>query len=184
MKPVLPPELRPATDFVRAMVVLNWLVPPVVLFLAFMSFAVGISSSKRQDPGMNRGSAHFFILVFVLLALSYLASAAFGWRNRIRIRQFVSSITGGQRGVSVPALSAHTVFTVFFALQGVCAAVAALTMQLSWYVPQEDRYNVPYFFEDPLSTVFAVGGFIALAGLFSTTAALSSLPKRPHYELP
>ncbi len=68
MKPVLPPELRPATDFVRAMVVLNWLVPPVVVFLAFMSFAVG--------------------------------------------------------------------------------------------------------------------GFIALAGLFSTTAALSSLPKRPHYELP
>ena len=126
MKPVLPPELRPATNFVRAMVVLNWLVPPVVLFLAFMSFAVGISSSKRQDPGMNRGSAHFFILVFVLLALSYLASAAFGWRNRIRIRRFVSSITGGQRGVSVPAL----------------------------------------------------------AGLFSTTAALSSLPKRPHYELP
>ena len=184
MKPVLPPELRAATDFVRAMVVLNWLVPPVVVFLAFMSFAVGISSSKRQDPGMNRGSAHFFILVFVLLALSYLASAAFGWRNRIRIRQFVSSITGGQQGVSVPALSAHTVFTVFFALQGVCAAVAALTMQLSWYVPQEGRYNVPYFFEDPLSTVFAVGGFIALAGLFSTTAALSSLPKRPHYELP
>ena len=29
MKPVLPPELRPATNFVRAMVVLNWLVPPV-----------------------------------------------------------------------------------------------------------------------------------------------------------
>lgn len=184
MKPVLPPELRPATNFVRAMVVLNWLVPPVVLFLAFMSFAVGISSSKRQDPGMNRGSAHFFILVFVLLALSYLASAAFGWRNRIRIQQFVSSITGGQRGVSVPALSAHTVFTVFFALQGVCAAVAALTMQLSWYVPQEGRYRVPYFFEGPLSIVFAVGGFTALAGLLSTTAALWWLPKRPHYELP
>lgn len=184
MKPVLPPELRPATNFVRAMVVLNWLVPPVVLFLAFMSFAAGISSSKRQDPEMNRDLAHFFIVAFALLALFYLASAALEWRNRRRIRQFVSSITGGQRGVSVPALSAHTVFTVFFALQGVCAAVAALTMQLSWYVPQEDRYLVPYFFEDPLSTVFAVGGFIALAGLFSTTAALSSLPKRPHYELP
>ena len=184
MKPVLPPELRPATDFVRAMVVLNWLVPPVVLFLAFMSFAAGISSSKRQDPEMNRDLAHFFIVAFALLALFYLASAALEWRNRRRIRQFVSSITGGQRGVSVPALSAHTVFTVFFALQGVCAAVAALTMQLSWYVPQEDHYLVPYIFEDPLSTVFAVGGFIALAGLFSTTAALSSLPKRPHYELP
>ncbi len=184
MKPVLPPELRPTTDFVRTIVVVNWLVPPLVVFLAFMSFAVGISSSKRQDPGMNRGSAHFFILVFVLLALSYLASAAFGWRNRSRIRQFVSSIMGAQRVPSVPTLSAYTVLTVFFTLQGVCATVVALTMQLSWYVPQEGRYNVPYFFEDPLSTVFAVGGFTALAGLFSTTAALSSLPKRPHYELP
>ena len=184
MIPVLPPELRPATNFVRAMVVLNWLVPPVVMFLAFMSFAVAISSSKRQDPEMNRGSAHFFILVFALLALFYLASAAFGLRNRSRIRQFVSSITGGQRGVNVPTLSAHTVFSVFFALQGVCAAVAALTMQLSWYVPHEDRYCVPYFFTGPPSIVFMVGGFTALAGLFSTTAVLWRLPKRPHYELP
>ena len=184
MKPVLPPELRPTTDFVRTIVVVNWLVPPLVVFLAFMSFAAGISSSKRQDPEMNRGSAHFFIIVFVLLALFYLASAAFGWWNRSRIRQFVSSITGAQRVPSVPALSAHTVLTVLFALQGVCAAAAALTMQLSWYVPQEGRYHVPYFFEGPLSTVFAVGGFTALAGLLSTTAALSSLPKRPDYPLP
>ena len=184
MKPALPPELRPATNFVRATVVLNWLVPPVVMFLAFMSFAVAISSSKRQDPEMNRGSAHFFILVFVLLALSYLASAAFVWRNRIRTRQFVSSITGGQRGVGVPALSAHTVLTMFFALQGVCAAVAALMMQLSWYVPQEDRYLVPYIFAPPPSIVFVVGGFTAFVGLLSTTAALWWLPRRPHYELP
>lgn len=68
------------------------------------------------------------------------------------VRAFVSSITGGQRGVYVPTLSAHTVLTVFFTLQGVCAAVAALTMQLSWYVPQEGRYCVPYFFEGPLSS--------------------------------
>jgi hypothetical protein len=184
MKPVLPPELRPATNFVRAMVVLNWLVPPVVLFLAFMSFAVGISSSKRQDPGMNRGSAYFFILVFALLALFYLASAAFGWWNRSRIRQFVSSITGGQRGVHVPTLSAHTVLTVLFALQGVCAAVTALTMHLSWYIPREDRYLVPYIFDDPPSIVFVVGSIVGLTGLLSTTAALRWLPKRPHYELP
>ena len=184
VKPVLPPELRPTTDFARAIVVVNWLVPPLVVFLAFMSFAAGISSSKRQDPEMNRDLAHFFIIVFALLALFYLASAALEWRNRRRIRQFVSSITGAQRVPSVPPLSAHTVLTVFFALQGVCAAAAALTMQLSWYVPQEGRYHVPYFFEGPLSTVFAVGGFMALAGLLSMTAALSSLPKRPDYALP
>lgn len=84
----------------------------------------------------------------------------------------------------MPALSAHTVLTVFFALQGVCAAVAALTMQLSWYVPQEDRYLVPYIFAPPPSIVFLVGGFTAFVGLLSTTAALWWPPKRPHYELP
>ena len=183
VKPVLPPGLRPATDFLRALVVVNWLVPPLVVFLAFMSFAAGISSSKRQDPEMNRDSAHFFIIVFVLLALFYLASAAFGWWNRSRIRQFVSSITGAQRVPSVSALSAHTVLTVLFALQGVCAAAAALTMHLSWYIPREDRYLVPYIFDDPPSTVFVVGSIVGLTGLLSTTAALRWLPKRPHYEL-
>jgi hypothetical protein len=184
VKPVLPPGLRPTTDFARTIVVVNWLVPPLVVFLAFMSFAAGISLSKRQDPEMNRDLAHFFIVAFALLALFYLASDALEWRNRRRIRQFVSSITGAQRVPSAPTLSAHTVLTVFFTLQGVCAAAVALTMRLSWYVPQEGRYNVPYFFDDPLSTVFAVGGFMALAGLLSTTAALSSLPKRPDYALP
>lgn len=41
VKPVLPPGLRPTTDFARTIVVVNWLVPPLVVFLAFMSFAAG-----------------------------------------------------------------------------------------------------------------------------------------------